>query len=246
MALTEAGAALTAAQYEAQVSLRARILQGLLQLWPNFNPADIDASWARLEPAVITLAGIGRDASAALGLQYYRAFRLAEGQEGAAPLVTLAAGWRERATVAFRVTGPVKAKALQTLRMPDISGQTFNSLSGSVQRYVSDGGRDAIFSSLDAEREQRKVRIGWARVTATKPCFFCAMLASRGAAYTSKETADFRAHDHCACSVEPVYFGDNRLPGRAGEFRSLWNETTADTKGHESVLAFRRAYERGA
>lgn len=60
-----------------------------------------------------------------------------------------------------------------------------------------------------ARRDPRA--IGWRRVSDGDPCAFCAMLVSRGPAYTSGRKALLRAsdghkyHPHCGCTIEPVY-----------------------------------------
>jgi len=41
--------------------------------------------------------------------------------------------------------------------------------------------------------------IAWRRLTSTKACNFCVMLADRGAVYWSEQTASFKPHDNCAC-----------------------------------------------
>ena len=123
--------------------------------------------------------------------------------------------------------GPAKLKALVTV-------------SGTSSRHVLNGGRDALDELIQAD----DAAVGWARVTDGDPCAFCAMLASRGAVYKSAMTAGFKAHDHCACTAEPVYDAFADLPGRAQEFQDLWYSATKGFSGKDAINAFRRAYEK--
>lgn len=239
MALTIEGTLLTTQHQQAQIALRARILQALLQLWPNFDVRDIDASWDRLGPALMALTDLGRQASTALSQSYYQVFRDVEGVTDPLPDVRLGTAWRPAAETSYRVTGPVTAKHLIELNRPDVAQQALVRVSGALQRHVLNGGREYIFEATKNELR----RVGWARVTSRKPCYFCAMLASRGPIYTSRGAASFQAHDHCVCTVEPVFRDNAKWPGQARDFQELWVASTRDTQGKDSIRAFRRAYE---
>lgn len=114
-------------------------------------------------------------------------------------------------------------------------------VSGTAGRQVLNGGRDALEELVQAD----PVALGWARVTDGDPCAFCAMLASRGPVYKSRETAAFLPHDHCACIPEPVYSRSAAWAPGARELRQLWLASTKGYSGKDAVNAFRRAYERG-
>ena len=66
-------------------------------------------------------------------------------------------------------------------------------ISGDLVFAGSVGG--AYFSDQQLQSSLRRVLGG-------EGCEFCQMLAGRGAVY-SAETADFEAHDKCACTPEP-------------------------------------------
>lgn len=239
MAATARGARLTQLHRQAQLALRARLLRDLMGVWQFFDPSDVDASWARLEPVVLALASNGRAASAQIAAAYYRGFRATEGIEGRPPIITLDDSWQEPARVSFRVTGPVAAKKFITLNRPDVARQAYVSLAGSFGRWVLDAGRETVVQTALQDSQA----MGWFRVTASDPCAFCAMLASRGPVYRSREAASFPAHDMCACTAEPRFVDGAHWPGRGREWQRLWSEVTRDTKGQESIRAFRRAYE---
>lgn len=66
------------------------------------------------------------------------------------------------------------------------------------------------------------------------------MLALRGAVYSATSGA-FQAHDHCACSLEPVYRRDQEWPAGSREYQRIWRETTGRMGGAEARNAFRAA-----
>lgn len=84
-------------------------------------------------------------------------------------------------------------------------------LSGSVQRYALEPGRQTI--SLSARRDPWQPR--WARVPGGRSCAFCLMLASRGPVYASEASAGGMGdyHDHCSCTATPVWPNDELPEG---------------------------------
>lgn len=113
----------------------------------------------------------------------------------------------------------------------------------SAQRLSLDGGRATIIGSSRRDRFSQ----GWARLTDGKPCSFCAMLASRGPVY-KEDTSKFRSHDGCGCSAVPVFDLSAPWPGRAEEFRALYDETIsgryAGGKGNnDAVKAWRSIFD---
>lgn len=136
--------------------------------------------------------------------------------------------------------------------------------SGSAARHVAAGGRRR---ALQVVRSDTQIK-GYIRVTREDPCSFCAMLASRGPVYRNEwqggriannrdtNTAgdvrgqfvgegEFKVHDHCRCTIEPVYVDTPReqWPGRAAEFQDLWYASTEEFSGWDKAKAFRRVYE---
>ena len=66
----------------------------------------------------------------------------------------------------------------------------------SMPRLVLNGGRDTVLGAISQDNAR------YSRVLGGTGCDFCQMLADRGAVY-SADTADFEAHDKCACTPEP-------------------------------------------
>lgn len=112
-------------------------------------------------------------------------------------------------------------------------------------------GKAAMNGSRNATN-QASVRdsrvLGWIRISDGDPCYWCAMLISRGAVYKNQFTAGagaredgrvflgdglFKFHDNCGCSAEPVYvdslgwqtdpkYAENRY------YRNLWDAHIKD------------------
>lgn len=239
MASTALATQLTEAHFRQQTALRAQTLRDMLRIWPAFDTSSIDAvdaTWGPVEQALEALVQARARTSAGAAANYYTLFRAAEDVSGAAtPRIAVPAV--DQVVTSLRVTGPYTAKHLLAMKNPKAAENTLVRLSGSVSRLVGDGGRRTISASIRADRQA----LGYARVTSGNPCYFCALLASRGAVYKS-ETADFQAHDHDSCTSEPVYRHDAPLPGKADEFRQLYREATADAGPGEQVNAFRKAF----
>lgn len=125
---------------------------------------------------------------------------------------------------------------------------------GAFGRHVLNGSRETAYRT--SQRDHRA--LGYARVlVGDKNCAFCAMLASRGPDYKSKESAKFtgttrrrgtrppgmRYHDWCDCGIEVVYSDDYEMLGNAGDLYDLWTASTRGLSGKAAFNAFRQAYE---
>lgn len=117
-------------------------------------------------------------------------------------------------------------------------------------RHVVNGARDATENLIAVDPQA----LGWARITAANPCYFCAMLASRGPVYEedSFDASDFRfsgvgdikVHDGDVCTLRPVFTTDSSAwPESSLRYSKLWSESTSGKSGRDAAIAFRRAYE---
>lgn len=113
-------------------------------------------------------------------------------------------------------------------------------------------GRDLVDQ---ASKRDRRV-VGWARVTDGNPCHFCAMLASRGAIYTSRQSAEAvsdgrpndpeglkKYHPGCHCQVVPVYSRNDFLTPEARRLSREWKDVTRGKSGAEARKAWRQHME---
>jgi len=147
-----------------------------------------------------------------------------------------------RATeVSLNVTGPIGQKSRIGRGRPPSQArdESFVEASGAASRHVLTGGRGSLLTLLKADSQVQR----WIRVTDGDPCAFCAMLAGRGPVYLTEDSAGFRAHDHCACTAEPVYHLDAPWPGRAQEFHRLWREHIFKRySGKKAIREWERIY----
>lgn len=249
MAATAEAARLTEAHRLAQSGLAAQTVRQMLAVWPLLRFDDLDGTFDRWLRVVIPVVRAGRGTSARLAGNYLATFRAVELGVDVAPAVPVLADDVnvEQLSTSMLVTGPVAIRNGFARGRPAARVVT-DARVGSARaatRHVLGGGRDTIIRSVAADR----AGLGWARATSGKPCAFCAMLASRGPAYKSKQTATFRPHDGCHCSPEPVYRRDADWPAGARQFRSLWDDATAGASGGpasgegggDAFNAFRRA-----
>ena len=94
-------------------------------------------------------------------------------------------------------------------------GEALHRLQGALTRLVLQPYRETV---LNAARDHgRYTRTAVARVPEAGACAFCRMLASRGAAYGSAESAQStkdgkRFHDNCRCSTQIARIDGKDLP----------------------------------
>lgn len=174
----------------------------------------------------------------------------------------LVINWRDRdapVEATLRTTGPHTIKyRIGRGQSPEQAGRAaLVEASGAARRIVGDGGRDTLLTVVRHDR----LALGWVRVTDGDPCAFCAMLASRGPVYKTGSFAEsdprfvgpgpVKVHDHCGCTVAPVFSREDALPGRSREFQRLWNDHIQGKYDFESrpgrqsdaERAWRRVYE---
>jgi hypothetical protein len=160
---------------------------------------------------------------------------------------TLAADWYEQ-TRARNVAGGYRALTAPPVAdeilvasvrfgaqhlFTDNPGQTLLYLAGVVQKQTWNPARATIVSNTVRD----PAKPGWARVPkGAQTCAFCAMLASRGFVYGSKQSAEFRQsdgdkyHDHCNCEAIPVWGKHPLLENYdPGHYRKLYEAGTGGT-----------------
>lgn len=125
----------------------------------------------------------------------------------------------------------------------DAREEATKAIAASVARHVQNGGRQTLYDGIQAD----PLALGYIRVTKQDPCFFCAMLASRGIVFgiDSFDESDPRftgagtakVHDSCACSLKPVYDTADRMLVDVANFEALWFQSDGTAKG------FRQLYE---
>lgn len=264
---TSTAAASLSQKHQQQVNRTGLLFYALaLRLWQQYaKQKDVDESAARWMAALIPKALQGRNEAARQGREYYQTFRILETPERAIwqPPTQLVSLERSVIETSLRVTGPVafKAKAAKIADL-DADPRTEKALldrafteageqaAAAVMRHVADGAREQVVEDVKAD----PLALGYMRVTKSgNPCYFCAILASRGPVYEedSFEDSDGRftgvgtakAHDNCSCSMEPVFSRATAMPDTSRRANEVWGNVTAGKSGSAAIIAFRRAWE---
>lgn len=240
MAATVEARRLTEAHRLAQAHLGAQVVAQLAAIFPLLDPEDIDRTVERWLTAATPIIRAGRTTSARLAATYLTTFRALELgiDAGAFTPVLAEAVEGSRIETSLVVTGPAAIRAgsarLRPLNRLVSIARAESAAAG--MRHVLNGGRETVLQSTQSDSNA----LGWARATSGRACSFCALLASRGAVYKS-DTVDFQAHDHCSCSVEPVYRHDAALPAGAARYSKLYQRAAAE--GGDVRANFRRLLE---
>lgn len=116
---------------------------------------------------------------------------------------------------------------------------------GVVDQAGITAGRDVIDIATKRDKLVRAV----ARGTSANPCYFCAMLASRGFAYKSEATAGFgddikKYHPNCHCYPIVRWTRETELPELNAYFKKKWYEVTKGLTGPAMTKAWRHWWER--
>lgn len=269
MASTAAGQALTQKFRWDQLSIRAHLLKRALALWPLLDVRRLDATSPEWTRAMVAEVLASRMESARSASSYYEQVRALE--------LPAAAPWRARwlhdappaddkaITTSLLVTGPVnvKTKTARLLATPDrpavdkaietVGRDALIDVSGAMTRHVLDGGREV----LREEGARDHTALAFARISDGSPCYFCALMISRGFVYRSKDTAGrtassrfdgeglYKFHDHCACTVEPVFTPDARPSAAAERYDQIYRDAHGEAARLKQpvMTVFRRRFE---
>lgn len=248
MAVTAEGRELTEAHRIAQIDLGEDTIRDVEAAWKLLlDPKRIEATFPDYFETAFAVLDRDHVKSSALASTYLEAFHSAEGFE-TKPLDLRHANDLavEQAMNSLFFTGPVQIRygVSKMGRTVDHAAEVALSQALRASKRLSlQGGRKTITRTSQATRAIK----GVARVTDASPCYFCAMLASRGAVYKSEQTASFNPHDGCGCEPEPVYSKkDYMVPGRAQEFSDMWRQIPGGLSPANSRRAFRGLYETGS
>jgi len=98
-------------------------------------------------------------------------------------------------------------------------------LAAGLQKAIAGASRNTIAANVQRDR----TKVAYARVPSAGCCAFCAMLASRGAAYTSEESAGDgdKYHSFCRCVATPVWEGQ-RPPYDVARFEAIYAKGIKD------------------
>lgn len=193
---------LTNAYRRGNLMLRAQTLRDLRRLWPLLRVSDLDRTFPALLSSTSTLVERDRRRASGLAASYLRGSRLASGVAGQATVVLADPLPADQLAASLHATSVAAVRRGFGNGLTDAAAMdnAFVMTAGSVGRLVLDAGRATVMRSVTRDLRGK----GWERVASGAACRFCLMLAGRGSVYT-EESVDFRSHDHCACSAQPVY-----------------------------------------
>jgi len=240
-------------QHQAELAaLGLVVAQEVTRIARTVRPGDVDGWWARVVRDLVALVAAAFAGSRRLAGEYVREHAAVEGVDLAPVPARWDTSWAE---TVLRVTGPVEWKRhLAETGDERAAGEAMaETLAGSAQRLALAGSRDTV-----AETVRRRGRIvGWRRVPDADPCAFCAMLASRGAVFESRQTATrvgfagrIRGtrllgqsyHDNDQCVAEPLYEREDE-PAYVDELYGQWLEVTAGHSGADAIRVWRRYWD---
>ena len=120
-------------------------------------------------------------------------------------------------------------------------------------RLALQGGRQTVVEAVQADPQAR----AWARETRGDCCYFCALMAARGAVYKSEGAAggdanakftgegEFKFHNNCHCVAAPV-FGVYEKPADARGWNRQYHDLKRKLGRAPSLLEWRQAFDKAA
>lgn len=265
MAVTHAGDKLTEEHRRQQVKVGDSLAKVLVKLFARlFDWSRIDESAEEFARQAAVEIARYREASRMLSVDYLHAFHAVEAPDAPAPVEEPSEVDEVEIAREILATTRGVAKSLSRKGYSESEGveRTRQSVVGKATKLAADGGRQVI----EAEVRRGNGPVGYARVVDADPCPFCAMLASRGLYFAGEESAGtllyrsdafaasnarfagdgrFKVHDHCECTMEPVYKVDGKinLPGNGNQLAEEWAQVAA---GQENPwLAWQRWRDSG-
>lgn len=218
----------TSAEVRAHVAtvagLTTLMVADLEQVWESLDGAGVTDTRQALVGVLPDLTGVYASAVGLVAVEWYESLRRDSGVRSSFAAVTAdPPGPRQLEEI---VRWGVAPMAPGDGFVGDRAA-AFAHVAGSVERTVLDVDRQT--QVVNARRDPARPR--FARDTAADACAWCAMLATRGAAYRSAESAS-ASHDHCKCVPVPE-FPDNpyQPPDHYAAFEDAYTRATLAVGG---------------
>jgi hypothetical protein len=228
-----------------QMAIRAALLRDVVKLWPALDKSRLSETFPGWLRAMSLLITNYRDQSSFAAGRSYQAMR-AQALQSPTParLIKMAPApeqeWLNRA-LGFSGPGTLDKETARP-------GTALSTTLGTAARIALDGGRTTTLDTVKAD----PAAVGWWRMTDGDPCFWCAMLASRGVTYKEHSFArsdarfdgegDAKVHNSCGCTLKPAFSQTQRLPQVNDEAEHVWRESTAGLSSDQARAAFRKAW----
>lgn len=242
--------------YLSQTGLAIALTQALRALWPSLNVRDLPGTLPQFKVATTALTHRFSLASGSLASREFTRKRLEAGIRSnfTVPVATpptpeqvdKAVSWATKDLwngdlLAAPPADPQVVEALDTAQ---------TNVEGAVEKLVLDTGRQTM---TDAVQVDRQAHI-FARETKPGCCYFCALMASRGATYLSAGSAGRDAnekfigdglakfHNHCRCTIVPV-FGKYEPTAHARQWDADYQALKDQLGRAPSLLDWRRHFD---
>ncbi|CCQ44320.1 hypothetical protein ARTSIC4J27_244 [Pseudarthrobacter siccitolerans] len=172
----------------------------------GLDPANLDASFPTYLRSALALVSAGRGLALKTATDYYGEAKAGSGFDATIPAIEVPKIDIFRSTQALLMTGPVAIrKQLSTgVGLQEALNAAKKQTLAVGKRLTLEAPRQGLIQLVNKDKDA----LGWSRVSDGQPCYFCAMLLSRGPAYKSEKTARFKAHNGCGCSVRPFFKND--------------------------------------
>lgn len=225
-------------------SKRASLI-ALAQLWSTIDPADIQRTVALISPMLVQLMQAQQLFGRRVGwLQAQLAIAMALGIEpGTATLPvglvdvsgTMRSGAPFEAVVQPTAPGML-ARISGGMTATESIAAGASIMAGMLGSIAHDEARATAQACLTSNRGDARVLRGYARrAEGASTCDFCRMLATRGPVYT-QDTAGFRAHGFCDCTVYVVPRGSFRATDDDLEAYGRWKNVARARKPSTSTI----------
>lgn len=229
--------------------LRASVARDTVSAWTaTMDPANPGRTFPEARRLIAEIIRQSHPTAVSLASDYYKAARRSAGYTDGLVVLPADPPPAGQVDASLNATGiAALVRALRAGQQPEQARRTSAvTVSGAAGRLAASGSRQTIQNTMLNDGRA----VGWARVTDGDPCAFCAMLASRGPVYKSAEMAgDPRAnadrfHDHCGCTVAPVYQDSDEPWQRETDVLSdLWARITSGLSGGDAVAAWREFWQ---
>lgn len=261
---------------QAQEQIAASVAAGLAVLWSIVRFDELDKSTPGWLHAATLQIRQGWQESSDAAFEYVQQALLSVEPDAVMPSRPAAVSFPVREVqAAMRVRGPVEVKRQVARAVPEVEAMKAGlaASTGVGTTKATDGGRAQVMEFVRKEAPKRLKSgkpIGYARKTDDNPCYFCAVLASKGAVYYSESSFDqsnsrirevkwtsggdkgtrrafigdgpAKVHDNCQCTLRPVFRKSDSMDDRAEFFLDQWEAFGAAGDGRSAMQNFRRNY----
>lgn len=246
--------------YAAQAGIAAALNLALRKLWTLLDLQSAETLQATLPNYIEAVQAIVQQhgaAAAYVAAEHYMALRQQAGitEPFRPPLADPPPNEQIQATIRWATSDLWKSLAPSPLvdqppTLDEVESAVIDKIDAATSKLVSDTGRNEMLEAIVADRRAR----GYARITREGACWFCMMLAGRGAVYDKDSfdksnvrfdgAGESKAHDECHCTLAAI-FADHFEPSAAVRAaKHLYDEVTKNKRGMRAKQkAFRRAYE---